>query len=586
MSHPGKARPAAQPRSWGAAASGWLTDPRAPLFALGLLSLIASVWFLLLTRGQYFFSDEWTRFAFFPNLGIEWSLHGTSGHLILVNILLYRSLLEIFGAGSYLPFKLLGLLLQIAAVWLLFLYLRRRVNPWLIVCCLAPLFFLGAAWPVTASAYGIVILTPIVLGLAALLALERTGRWWAFIASVLLVVAVLSHSGALPFLVGAAVLIWLSDPSLKARLWVVAPALLVYLAWFLWSRYLSPGLDSFEEPLALGNAAFAAASLVQGPAAALAAITGAFYRLTESGELNFDLAPGYLLLALAVVGVGTVWRSGRARISSRVLIPASMLVAFLILIAFGMSDPDRQPTSPRYLYFTVMCVVWILCEISPGIRWQKGGYVAVLAVFALGAIANASIYGKAANGLRSAGISARAALSALEVAGPAASPSYGFIDKKGDGSSPTRWSNFVAVGLQRRSIDRFGSAAYAPAELRTADSHLRTEVDGILIAAEAIKPARATGAQPSARCGWVLPTPGSTRSATAKIAPGKSLLVLPYGDGVGALTVSAMRFGTDPVAVGSVGRRAAEVSFPRDRSSRPWRATLSAERGARLCTVG
>lgn len=90
---------------------------RAQSRVLLLVTAVAVGFSLWESRGQTFFSDEWSRWITYPERSFEYSLHGASGHLIIGQIWLYRAVLEVFGAGSYLPHRLLaaGLLVGLPA---------------------------------------------------------------------------------------------------------------------------------------------------------------------------------------------------------------------------------------------------------------------------------------------------------------------------------------------------------------------------------------------------------------------------------------------------------------------------------------
>lgn len=571
-----------KPRSRGLGLSSWAKAPTAAPAALVVVSILASVWFLLLTRGEYFFSDEWARFSFFPNVGFEWSLHGVSGHLVLLNVLVYRALLEVFGADSYLPFRLTCLALQLSAVWLLFFYLKPRVDAWMIVACLSPLLFLGSAWVVTASAYGVVILTPIVFGLAALLLLERRSQAADLGAALFLLAATLSHSGALPFLVGALVLLSVSARSERRRAWVIAPSVVVYLGWFVWSRSLSPDLQFFDQPVLAGNAGFLGESLLQTPSAALAAASGTFYRLGEGGGLEFNLVPGYVLLALSLLGLLFLWRRRGGSLPAHALVPVAMLFVFAFLIAFGMSDPDRQPTSPRYLYFTTVCVLWTLCELGPILRWRPRWYAILAAVLGLGILANASIYGKATASLREAGIRARAGVTALEIAGTSAAPWYRLSMSVGGLGADGAFSDWTA-GLDQRSIERFGADSYSPARMQAAGDTARSVVDQVLVAVEEIEPDRV----PSGRgpCGPGSPATEWSPGESVQVNPGYTLVLASSETSDVPVRLAVRRFGSSPIALRPItGDGWWRLSLPGDRSLRRWTVALTPSSGrARLC---
>ena len=100
------------------------------------------------------------------------------------------------------------------------------------------LLFLGSAFEVTATPYGIVILLPMALGLAALVSSDRfRHRGDPAPTCLLLTAAVAAHSDGLAFLAGATVMLAPDKrpPPLGKDLAVIVPALL-YVTWFIWYR--------------------------------------------------------------------------------------------------------------------------------------------------------------------------------------------------------------------------------------------------------------------------------------------------------------------------------------------------------------
>jgi hypothetical protein len=305
---------------------------------------------------------------------------------------------------------------------------------------------------------------------------------------------------------------------------VIAPGVAVYLAWFVWARYLSPDLIFFEEPLSIANVSFLPESLVQIPSAALAAATGTFYRLNAVGALDFNIGPGYVLLALALTGCFVLWRKSGVGVFQRALVPASMLLVFAFLVAFGMSDPARQPTSPRYIYFTVLCVLWIFCELTPAIRWRPWGYGALVAVLGAGVLANANIYGKAASSLRDAGARSRAAITALEIAGPAATP-WLRISAVAQGTGADGAFSEWIVRLDRESIARFGVASYSPVELRAVGPQTQATTDRILLGVERIRLRSLDSSLPTPRCSAPTVVSSAPLLERVEVQPGESLSI-------------------------------------------------------------
>ena len=118
---------------------------------------------------------------------------------------------------------------------------RTRAEPWPCLLATLVLLFLGSAFEVLATPYGIVILLPVALGLAALVCLERFPGQGDLPACLLLIAAVASQSVGLAFVVGATVvLVQQSGRAAVARLWVVLAPGALYVAWFAWSRLVRP----------------------------------------------------------------------------------------------------------------------------------------------------------------------------------------------------------------------------------------------------------------------------------------------------------------------------------------------------------
>jgi hypothetical protein len=105
--------------------------------------LIAVALDLFQTRGQTFHSDEWGRLIGYTGGGLETLLRGYSGHLVALHAMLYKGLLEVFGAGSYLPFRIVHALLVGANALLFYMLARARGRspgcawgrPW--CCCVS-----------------------------------------------------------------------------------------------------------------------------------------------------------------------------------------------------------------------------------------------------------------------------------------------------------------------------------------------------------------------------------------------------------------------------------------------------------------
>lgn len=215
----GRAADAFRKRSW------WI---------LGSVSLVAFVFTLHQTRGQTFFGDEFGLFMTRPALNLDALFQPQNGHLVAVPILIYRTVLALGGADSYLALRILSAALQVVAVVLLFGLLRRWLPISTAIAASTLMLFFGAGWEVVATPYGLFTLLAVTSGLGALLSLDRRSRTWDLVACALLIFSVSSLGVGLPFVVGSAALIWLRGPESRLRAsWVVAIPTVLYILWML-----------------------------------------------------------------------------------------------------------------------------------------------------------------------------------------------------------------------------------------------------------------------------------------------------------------------------------------------------------------
>src|SRR5918992_974068 len=114
-------------------------DRRASGVLLGAVALSALL-ILYWGRGASFYADDWTYIVARQGWDLKTLFYPTVGHLIVLPLVVFKSLLEIFGADSALPFRLAALVfVQLSGV-LVYLLARRRVGPWL---ALVPAVLIG-----------------------------------------------------------------------------------------------------------------------------------------------------------------------------------------------------------------------------------------------------------------------------------------------------------------------------------------------------------------------------------------------------------------------------------------------------------
>ncbi len=510
--------------------------PQAILAAFVVVAAALSLWE---TRGQIYFSDEWHRLTFDAD-SLDPLLRGYSGHLVVLQTLLYRAVFDLFGASSYLPFRIIEALLLAACGSLFYALARTRAEPWRCLAATVVLLFLGSASEVAATPYGIVVLLPMALGLAALLVLVRLPGDGDPLACLLLVAAVASQSMGLPFLAGAAVILLRGEKRARAsRLWVVLIPAALYAAWFAWYRITATAAN--PDQVQLHNIGEIPSMIAGASAAGLAAISGLSGTSASTGGLGFNLEAGYMLLGLLVVAA--VWRirTGPA-IDRWIWVPLVLGLTFWALLGM-VAGPGRGPTASRYLYPSAVFLLLILLELTRGIRTTPRVLLAAATALVISLVPNLINLNQAAGNFRASASTERAELGALEVlrdeipAGsmPDLTIANGVISVGGPGNAIPAEDYFAAV-------DRYGSPALSPAQLAAGDPDQRQIADQVLLREGDLDLARPSRSEMAGA--------GSCRSVFgAHVGSGRSfavpddgLLVRPRGSR--PLTTAARRFAT------------------------------------------
>lgn len=500
----------------------------------GVLAL-AVVFNLWVTRGQLFFSDEWSRLILDNGASFSELLRGHSGHLVILHSLLYKGLFAVFGADSYLPFRILHSLLVGLAGLLFFGLVRSETRPWPAVFATSLLVLLGSAWEVLSTPWGTIILLPVVLGLAALLLIRHGSAVADLLACLLLIGAVSAQSTGLAFLAGAACALLLGAPGTRVRRsWIFLVPLAIYAAWFVWSRSTGVG-DAIQDPVHAGNVIQVPSAMASVAAAGLTAGTG-FFGESRIGEQSFNLTAGYLLLGFAVLGVA--WRGRRQPPpGGAAWVGAALALAFWGLVAFVVEPPFRPPEAARYLFPSVLFLLLIALELARGIPLGRAAGAAAGAAFAVALVPNAANLVRQGNGLRTISADERVALGTLELMRGEIPPERlpGLSTIEGPAITFADPGQFTA-SQYFAAAERYGSPATAPDRLIGATDFQRLAVDRVLLDRGEI---------------GVLPVPKrvSARAAGCRRPGSGGEIELPDGPillvpaGRGAVTIMARRFG-------------------------------------------
>ncbi len=309
--------PAAAPAegsAGGSGCSGWA------LLGVGLVGMVVLAW----TTGRHlwFYSDDWNILTGYHQGRL---LEPFNGHLSLLPVLVFRGVAEVFGLGSYQPFRVVGMACYLFLGVTVFIYSRRRVGQ--VGGALVALLVLFNASAVTNVAF------PFLLNFSLPLA-AMVWMWWFLdreplkdevAASAWLGVALASSGIGLLAMAAAGVeLLWTRA---RLRRWLVmAPPVLLYVAWY----------AGFHAPVAKGKG---------GPGAVLEyaarMVLGGFASLVGNWK------PGGVVLAvgfLVLLGLGAFrWKTFDGRVAGGLAAVAtfSLLTAWTRIGIFPKIPPDE-----------------------------------------------------------------------------------------------------------------------------------------------------------------------------------------------------------------------------------------------------
>jgi hypothetical protein len=366
------------------------------------------------TRGLSFFGDEWDFLLDRRGLSAAVLLRPHGPHLVVGPVLIYKVLLQVFGAGSYLPFRVLAGLDLVLVALALGIVCRRWWGPWwglvpvLLFIALGP----GAVtllWPFQVG-YSLAVAA----GLLALLALDTRGRHGDLLGCLALLVSLASGSQGVGFVAGAAVMLVMRG-DWRRRAWVILIPVVLYGLW-----YLDYGRQASETHLSLWPTSLSYA--MQSLSATLAGATG-LSSVQPTGVLDVTFGVPMAVAVLAGLGIA-LWRGYRPR----TLFWGTAATLVVIWLAASMSNfgaYSRPPSDPRYLSSNVALLLVCVCVAVPRPRaLVRGGIIAVGIVLAVVVATNGDQYGRTHYDMQTADIAARAELGALLILRDVVPPQY------------------------------------------------------------------------------------------------------------------------------------------------------------------
>jgi hypothetical protein len=339
------------------------------------------------------------------------------------------------GDGAY---RALLLGAHCATVVLVYLLLRRRLDPVFATGGAIGVLILGAAWPSLLVAERLGYDLAVVFGLGMLLALDARRE---VVACVLLALALGSSTLGLAF-----ALMMLVETAARRgsprRYWIVVVPLALYALWAL--GYGNPATPPGTSLVTLARANIPALPgyVANGTAAAFGALTG----------LGDDW--GRPLAVVAVVALGLYLSRGRPP-SVRLVSLLTAAVAYWVSLAFFRAQLIT-PADSRYLYFGAIVIVLVAGEMLAGAPFTPRAAVILAVALIVAAVANYGLLRDAAASLRSA----------AGLPSPPGSGRNAIRPATTNGANVTTWST-TAYASARASPIPYGCSATSTAASKT-----------------------------------------------------------------------------------------------------------------------
>lgn len=535
-------------------------EPRFATIVLGVAMVALSVLVLRITRGTIYYYDEWNFVLGRRGFNSDTLLNAHNGHLSLVPVVIYKTLVKVFGLGdAYLPLRLTVLALHLGAVALLFEYARRRVGTSIALAAALSLLWLGSGWEDFLWPFQIGYLAAIVSGLAALLALDRNDRRGDRAATILLCGSLASSGVGVAFtLVLVVRALWKDE---RRRMFtVLALPVGLYLIWL----------------LAFGDSQITKDSAIEGLQFAADMAAGAF-----GGLFGLSIEWGRTIAFAGFVAL--VYFIGRTDRLAASISVAAMGIGFWLLTGASRSLVS-QAESSRYIYVGVVGILLVALDMARGKRLPVRSAALLYGVLAFAVVANLGDLRSGGRYLRSTDSRVKAELFAVELARANVDPQLA-VDQQ---LAPQ-----INLAQYFDAIDDHGSPAGSVEDLQAAAGSDRQAADAALVRALGLRLApeagRGSGPTPAIVSSTVdASTRGScvafARAGTAAIQadPGSVLRI----DGRPLVSVNLRRFGDTfprkPTLTADKSRTHL-LRLPADGLGLPWIVAVSSRGAFAVC---
>ena len=340
------------------------------------VEIVALPLWLALGRHEWFAQDEWDFLAARKVTDMGDLFRGHNVHWVTLPVLVYRALFWTFGLRTYFPYRLVVVLVHLAAAALLLVVIRRAgVRPWIATAAASLFVLLGSGWQNIVQPFQICFTGALAFGLAHLLLADHDGpfdRRDAFGLGVGLLGLMCSGVGVT--MVGVVGLTVLARRGWRLALVHTVPLAACYLVWL-----VAIGHDGYGDTNPTGHGVFGFVSV---------GLRGTYRSLAQVPGL------GVVLAVMLVAGLVFAWR-GRteARRRAQLAAPVALLVGsvvFLTITATGrLVLGAGTATSSRYVYIVAALTLPALAVAADALttRWQWFLPVAIV-LFLVGVPAN------------------------------------------------------------------------------------------------------------------------------------------------------------------------------------------------------
>jgi hypothetical protein len=543
----------------------------APALLLAAAFAAAAVLTLALGSKMTFYADTWELLIDRRDTSVDTLLQPHNEHLILIPVLIAQLCLRLFGMTSAMPEYVLLTVFLILTAGLLYVYVKRRVGPWLALFAAVLLLFLGPAWEVLLWPFEITFVGPVLCGLAMLLALEREDRRGDLAACLFLIVA-LGFSGlAVPFIVAAAVVVLQGNrKSWLGRLYVFLIPALLFAVW-----YLGWGHDA-QSHMSLHNVLAAPGFVADSVAVAVGALFG-----FGTSSIGTGLGVFWRWAVLLALAVALGYRQLRRPGFSPGLWPVVAAALANWLLAALNTVPGREPSSSRYQYVGAVFVLMILANLLKDIRLSRRALWVAAAITVAAVGTNLIALRQGSHALRQQASLTRSDTAAIEIARRTVDPEFQLNPELA--GTPSLVNVFAGPYLE--AVEEYGSPAYSTSELRSAPEQGRRQADIVLAQALPLSTVtRLGGYDPGSDGENCVTVPGGGAVPRGvPISGGVTRIELAPGPRA-AFSLRRFAIGEYPVITeGAPGNSVTLMRIPRDALARPWRLSVTARQSAQIC---